>query len=49
MVLTNKAHHITPAFSELLIYALRKFAEDFPDVQTTNIAAMLEDIRDNLQ
>ena len=31
------------------IYALRKFEENFPDVQTTNLAAMLEDIRDNAQ
>lgn len=29
------------------VYALRKFEEDFPDVQTTNLAAMLEGIRNN--
>jgi hypothetical protein len=31
------------------IYALKKFEEDFPDFQTTNLAAMLEGIRDNPQ
>jgi hypothetical protein len=31
------------------IYALREFAETFPDVQTMNLAAMLEGIRDNAQ
>lgn len=31
------------------IYALRKFEEDFPDVQATNLAAMLESIRDNAE
>lgn len=31
------------------IYALRRFKEDFPDVQTMNLAAMLESIRDNAQ
>ncbi|MEP4076829.1 hypothetical protein [Haloferula sp.] len=31
------------------IYALRKFEEEFRDVQTTNLAAMLEGIRDNAQ
>jgi hypothetical protein len=31
------------------IYALRRFEDDFPDVQTTNLAAMLEGIRDNAQ
>ena len=31
------------------IYALRKFEEDFPDVQTMNLAVMLEDIRDNIE
>jgi hypothetical protein len=29
------------------IHALRKFEENFPDVQTMNLAAMLESIRDN--
>jgi len=31
------------------IYALRRFEEDFPEIQTTNLAAMLESIRDNAQ
>ena len=31
------------------IYALRKFEEDFPDIQTMNLAAMLEGIRDNAE
>lgn len=31
------------------IYALRNFEEDFPDVQATNLASMLEGIRDNAE
>ncbi|MFC7339482.1 hypothetical protein ACFQY0_19980 [Haloferula chungangensis] len=31
------------------IYALRKFEEEFREVQTANLAAMLEGIRDNAQ
>ena len=30
------------------IYGLRQFEKDFPDVQTTNLAAMLESIRDDV-